>query len=84
MVKAVVDRIVDGKHAVLLVGDQEVEKVISSSKLPDSVTEGSWVKVEFNGDELVSIEADEKETNQTKKRIKTKMEILRQRSNRRT
>jgi hypothetical protein len=82
--KAVVDRIVDGKHAVLLVGDQEIEKVIPSSKLPDEITEGTWIRVEFNGNDLVAIEADQEETSKTKERIKSKMELLRQRSKRRT
>jgi hypothetical protein len=82
--KAVVDRIVDGKYAVLLVGDQEIEKMIPSSKLPEGVTEGTWIRVEFNGDDLLSLEADNEETSKTNKRIKSKMELLRQRFKRRT
>ncbi|WP_332692803.1 DUF3006 family protein [Halalkalibacter lacteus] len=83
MEKAIVDQVVDGKHAVLLVGGQEIEKVISTTRLPDGVTAGSVVKVEFHGDELVSIEADQKETTKTKERINSKMELLRERSKRR-
>lgn len=84
MKKAVLDRIVDGKHAVLLVGDEEIEKVILATQLPDGVREGTWIRVNFNGDELLSIEADYNETTKTKERINSKMELLRQRSNRRT
>ncbi|MFC0470452.1 DUF3006 domain-containing protein [Halalkalibacter kiskunsagensis] len=80
MEKAIVDRLVDGKHAVLLVGAKEIEKVIPSSKLPSGVTAGTVVKVEFRGDELGSIEADHEETDKTKERIKSKLELLRERS----
>jgi hypothetical protein len=80
--KAIVDRIVDGKHAVLLVGDQEVERVILSTKLPSGVTVGTVVMVEFNGDKLVSTEAIMEETTKTKERIKSKLDLLRQRKRR--
>lgn len=80
MEKAVVDRIIDGKHVVLLVGNQELEKVIALDKLPDGVIEGSWLKVEFKGSDLVTIEVDQEETDKTKKRISSKIDMLRERS----
>jgi hypothetical protein len=82
MIKAVIDRIVDGKHAVLLVGESEEEKIISYSLLPVGVGEGSWLNVQFDGDTLISIKADQSETDQRKKRIQDKMNLLRERPTR--
>jgi hypothetical protein len=82
MIKAVIDRIVDGKHAVLLVGENEEEKIISYSLLPKDVGEGSWLNVQFDGDTLISIKADQVETEHRKKRIQDKMNLLRKRSKR--
>ena len=74
-----VDRIVDKRHAVLLVGDNEVEKIVSVDKLPPEAGEGTWLRVEFEGDELVAAEVDAEETAWVKARITAKMERLRQR-----
>jgi hypothetical protein len=82
MIKAVIDRIVDGKHAVLLVGENEEEKIISYSLLPEDVGEGSWLNVQFDGDTLISIKADQSEIEHRKKRIQDKMNLLRKRSKR--
>ncbi|WNF38623.1 DUF3006 domain-containing protein [Bacillaceae bacterium IKA-2] len=82
MDKAVVDRIVDEKLVVLLVGDQEIEKVIALEKLPAGVMEGTWIKVEFNGNDLIAIEVDEEKTSETKERVRSKMDLLRERSKR--
>lgn len=82
MNRAVIDRIVDGKYAVLLIGENEEEKIISCSLLPEGVIEGSWVKIQFEGDQLTSIEIDQQETEHRKKRIADKMNLLRQRSKR--
>lgn len=79
MAKAVVDRIVDKRHAVLLVGESEVEKIVSVDKLPPGAGEGTWLRVEFEGDELVVAEVDAEETARVKARITAKMERLRQR-----
>jgi hypothetical protein len=80
MIKAIIDRIVDGKHVVLLVGENEEEKVIPCSLLPQGAIEGSWLNVQFEGDQLVLISLDYDETEGRKKRIQDKMNFLRQRS----
>ncbi|MFA9560664.1 DUF3006 domain-containing protein [Evansella sp. AB-rgal1] len=80
MDKAVVDRIVDGDKVVLLVGEEEKEMILSLSQLPEDVKEGSWVRVVFNNEEVITIELDNDETNSRKQRIKSKMELLKQRS----
>lgn len=41
--RAVVDRIVDGKTAVLLVGSQEAELHVPVEHLPDDAQDGTWV-----------------------------------------
>lgn len=74
-----VDRIVDKRHAVLLVDENEVEKIVSVDKLPPGAGEGTWLRVEFEGDELVAAEIDAEETARVKDRITAKMERLRQR-----
>jgi len=79
LAKAVVDRIVDKRHAVLLVGENEVEKIVHVDKLPPGAGEGTWLRVEFEGDELVVAEVDAEETARVKARITAKMERLRQR-----
>ena len=79
MEKAVVDRIVDKRHVVLLVGENELEKIVSVDKLPPGAGEGTWLRVEFEGDDLVAAEVDAEETEQVKARITAKMERLRQR-----
>jgi len=77
--KAVVDRIVDKRHAVLLVGENEVEKIVSVDKLPPGAGEGTWLRVELEGDELAAVEVDAEETAQVRARLAAKMERLRQR-----
>ncbi|MDQ0258059.1 hypothetical protein J2S74_005523 [Evansella vedderi] len=82
-IKAVIDRIVDEEHAVLLVGEKETEKIIPVSHLPEGAEEGTWLTVECDGDSILSIELNQTETNNTRGRIKSKMELLRHRSKRR-
>jgi hypothetical protein len=47
---AVVDRIVDGRHAVLLVGAEEVELVLDVALLPEGTSEGDWLRIGFTPD----------------------------------
>jgi hypothetical protein len=41
--RAVVDRIVDGATAVLLVGPDELELHLPADALPEGATDGTWV-----------------------------------------
>lgn len=41
--RAVVDRIVDGATAVLLVGPDELELHLPAEALPEGATDGTWV-----------------------------------------
>ena len=47
---AVVDRIEDGRHAVLLVGPDEVELVFDVALLPEGSREGDWLRVGLTAD----------------------------------
>jgi len=76
---AVVDRIVDKKHAVLLVGENEVEKIVPLEKLPAGTVGGTWLQVNFEEGKFVNAKIDAEETARTKARITAKVGRLRQR-----
>jgi hypothetical protein len=77
--RAVVDRIVEGRQAVLLVGEGEVERVVPVERLPAGAREGAWLRVRFEAGELVEAEVDQDQTEQTRRRIEEKLERLRRR-----
>lgn len=77
--KAVIDRIVDGKTAVILVGENEIQYEYPANKLPEGAKEGSWLRVEVEEDEITTIELDQQETNIVSDRIQSKMDKLRKR-----
>lgn len=72
-VKAVIDRIVDGKHVVLLVGTEETEKVVPMLDLPAGAKEGDWVTIDPSG----VISNDPAQTGRAKSTIQDKMALLR-------
>lgn len=55
-VTAVVDRIEDGRHAVLLVGPDEAELVVDAVLLPEGTGEGDWLRVGFLRDPALTAE----------------------------
>ncbi|MBS4024215.1 MAG: DUF3006 domain-containing protein [Clostridia bacterium] len=81
MEKAVIDRIVDGHKAVLLVGEQEMEYILAVQLLPPGSKEGDWLKVEIEAGEIVKLKADQDETEIVRQRIEAKMALLRQKNN---
>jgi hypothetical protein len=80
--RAVIDRIEDGRYAVLLVGDIEREHVLPLSSFPFSVRPGLWLKVQFDNDVLVSAVADETYTKEVEERVSDKLKQLRKRGRR--
>jgi len=46
----VVDRIVDGRHAVLLIGPDETELVVDVALLPEGTLEGDWLRLGLTPD----------------------------------
>jgi hypothetical protein len=77
--KAVIDRIIDKKQAVLLLGDKETEYILSIDRLPTGAKEGTWLKVKLSGSDIDSLEIDEKESTEVRNRINDKMELLKKR-----
>jgi hypothetical protein len=65
--KAVIDRIVDGEHAVLLVGEEQVEYIVPVRMLPTDTAPGTWLRVRFSDGQLVEAAVDNEETEQSKR-----------------
>lgn len=82
--KAVIDRIVDGRNAVLLVGDTEREVVLPVEQLPEDASEGTWLRVQIEGHMITAIAVDRDETETVQRRIAEKMMLLRRRGGRLT
>ncbi len=74
--KAVIDRFENG-HAVLLVGDEGRRLSVPRKALPRGAREGSWLKVDVEGDQLVSATIDHEETAAARQRIADKLDRLR-------
>lgn len=74
-VKAVIDRFED-EHAVLLIGEAQTQIVVLRWSLPKGVCPGQWLKVEIDGETLISANIDEEETDKTKQRILDKLAAL--------
>ncbi len=77
--RAVIDRIVDGEHAVLLVGPEEEERIVPRSCLPPEAKEGVWLLVTFDDDRLLQARIDHEATDRAAERIVSKLERLRRR-----
>ena len=82
MEKAVIDRIVDGATAVVLVGEDERQYHYPADQLPEGAREGTWLKVRVEDGQLVAMERDEEETAVSRRRIQGKMNELRERGRR--
>ena len=79
---AVIDRIEDGKFAVLIVGETEQQYVIPIAQLPEGAGEGIWLRVRFANDTLVEASIDAEATARARARISEKMDRLRKRGRR--
>lgn len=80
--KAVLDRVVDDQYAVLLVGEDQVEHIVSVDVLPVGVRPGMWLRVRFEDERLMDAVVDMEETKRVKKRIEEKLVRLRRRGRR--
>lgn len=63
MIKAVLDQIIGGSYAVLLMGEEKAQFLVPVKKLPPDVTEGDWFNIELSDEGvLLSVELlDEEE-----------------------
>lgn len=77
--RAVIDRVVDGATAVLLVGPEETETTVPVAALPEGATEGVWVAVRVDADRVTVLEVDEELTRHRSEVIDQQMERIRQR-----
>jgi len=77
--KAVIDRIVDRRIAVILVGEDQRQHHHPANELPQGAQEGTWLRVRIADGKIVSMEIDREETDAVRGRIQQKMEKLRAR-----
>ncbi len=77
MEKAVIDRIVDRKTAVILVGEDQRQHHHPADELPEGAQEGTWLRVLIEDGKIVSMEVDAGETDEVRRRIQEKMDRLR-------
>ena len=77
MEKAVIDRIVDGRTAVILVGEDERQYHCPTDNLPEGAKEGTWLRVHVESGSVVAMEVDQEETDAVRRRIQEKMDRLR-------
>lgn len=80
-IKAVVEEITEDSITVFA-GEEEREIVVLKADIsyPEDMKPGDWVEMEKEGENVISIRVNEKETDQVKKRIQEKMDLLRKRS----
>lgn len=81
--KAVIDGIVDGHIAVILVEECKKEFYYSADRLPPGAVEGSWLEMGVKNDEIISIQLDETTKREVSSRISEKMKQLRARGRKR-
>ena len=77
--RAVIDRIVDGTTAVLLVGPDETELLLPADELPETATEGVWVTLDPDSDPPAVLAVDTELTEQRTKKIDDQMQRIRRR-----
>lgn len=76
----VVDRIVDGRTAVVLVGPDEDEHHLAADQLPADVTEGTWVRVAFDDDgQIAAVGRDEDVTSRAAQAAEDRLARIRSR-----
>ena len=75
--RAVVDRIVDGTTAVLLVGPAEAEAHLPASALPDGARDGTWLVVEPDDCTVRVLEIDRELTERRAADLGTRLDRLR-------
>jgi hypothetical protein len=81
-VRAVLDRVEEGRHAVLLVGTEARELILPAEQLPEGAREGMWLRLTLEGDAVVELAIDVAETATRGARIEQKLDRLRSRPRR--
>jgi hypothetical protein len=74
--RAVLDRIVDGRVAVLLVGDDQTELRVPTDVMPADATEGDWLIIDSRGRPAA---VDTALTTERRKAARSRLERIRRR-----
>ncbi|WP_431802564.1 DUF3006 domain-containing protein [Halobacillus andaensis] len=78
--KAVYDRLEEGKHAVLLVEETNQEYVLDKEMLPEGSRPLDWFEITMEGGEITSILRDPEAAAAQKEKVKNKRRRLQKRS----
>ncbi|WP_096153551.1 MULTISPECIES: DUF3006 domain-containing protein [Bacillus] len=79
-VKGVLDRIVDGKHATILVEDLQKEFVIDVSQLPLGSKEGSHYHLTVFGEEITALTLDSQSEQNSQQKVSSQINRLKSKS----
>lgn len=79
MISVVLDRIEEGRTAVLLPEGQGAAVLCPVEDLPAGCRPGMWLLVEVEGGRVVSAQLDPEKTEAAAQRIKGKLDLLRRR-----
>lgn len=77
--RAVIDRVVDGAMAVLLIGPDEVELQLPADQLPDGAGEAVWVKLDLGTDPPTILAVDRELTERRAAAIESQLARIRAR-----
>jgi hypothetical protein len=75
--RAVVDRIVDNRHATLLRGPDEVELIVAAASLPADATEGTWLVLNRVDTEWRVIDTDHQMTSERRRDLEGRLDQIR-------
>lgn len=75
--KGVIDRI-EGNTATILIESEGRELTLKAEELPEGATEDTWLSLETEDEKVVSVEIDEKETEERKESAEDMMRRLRE------
>ena len=75
--KGVIDRIEDGRIAVIFLDDNLKRYDLPVSLLPAEAREGDWLRLTISDDKVIKIEINKNETDKRRKRITEKFLRLR-------
>ena len=77
--RAVIDRVVDGVTAVLLIGPDETEKHVPVDDLPEGAAEGDWLILDVDQDPFQIVGIDTELTDARRAAINEKLDRIRHR-----
>lgn len=80
--KGILDRIEDGRYAVILIEEVQQEVVLPVECLPEGSEIHSWFDIELEGEEVKSISPDEETEAVKEQQVDTLMEKLRAKKSR--